>query len=311
MSENGTRPESADGTNKQRRSGRISQQIPIILIGNDTEGLTFSEEAKTVVLSRYGAGIVSVHKLTAEQELVMRIAGTNQEAEVRVIGEIGQQGAEHTYGVTFVDEEADFWRMEFPPAPAWQQERAEVLTLECCGCRGVVDVMNGDFEYDVCAIHRGLARFCDECGLLTVWRRPTEIVESGRRLRVQKKAAAEVVLDSVPLAEWVEPARDRAVTVAIAEPVDRRIRTRAKVNFFACVRSEKFGEEVVPCIDMSKGGVSFRARKAYEKDMKVQIAVPFAADVREAPAIFVRARVAHVKPSEDGETWRCGVEFLR
>ena len=70
---------------------------------------------------------------------------------MRVIGEIRQPGAEHTYGVTFVDEEADFWQVEFPPEPAWQQEQPEVLTLECCGCRGVVDVMeknSGDGDGD-------------------------------------------------------------------------------------------------------------------------------------------------------------------
>ena len=70
MTDNGARPGSSDGTSKQRRSGRISRQIPIILIGNDSEGLVFSEEAKMVVLSRYGSGTVPIYKRTAEQELV-------------------------------------------------------------------------------------------------------------------------------------------------------------------------------------------------------------------------------------------------
>lgn len=271
----------------------------------------FSEETKTVVISRHGAGIVSMHKLTAEQELMMRMAGTSREAEVRVVGEIGQENGEYRYGMAFVDERVDFWQVEFPPAPAWEEGRPAVLALECGGCRGVMDVMNGDFEFDVCVIHGGLARFCDECGLLTVWRKPTEIVESNRRLSVGKKTLTEETREAVSLEEWVAPTRDKEVAVAIAEPVDRRGRVRAKVDFFACARSEKFGEEVVPCIDMSKGGVSFRGRRAHEKNMKIQIAVPFAAEVREAPAIFVQARIAHVRRDGEGERWRCGVEFLR
>ncbi|HTP68799.1 MAG TPA: PilZ domain-containing protein [Dongiaceae bacterium] len=308
MKEDEGRAGSTAGTVKQRRSGRIQRQIPIMLLGSDAEGRVFSEEARTVVISRYGAGIVSAHKLTAEQEVTMRVADTGQEAEVRVVGEIGQQAGEHTYGVAFVDESIDFWRVEFPEPPAWQEERLPVLTLECGGCQGVAEVMNGDFEYDVCAIHGGLARFCGECGLLTVWRKPTGTVESKRRLKMGKKSLREETREAIALAEWVAPPTERAV--AIAEPVDRRSRIRVKVNFFACVRSEQFGEEVVPCVDMSKGGVSFRARQRYEKDMKVQVAVPFAAEEREAPAIFVRARIAHARAEGNGG-WRCGVEFLK
>ena len=57
--------------------------------------------------------------------------------------------------------------------------------------------------------------------------------------------------------------------------------------------------------------MSFRGRNAYEKDMRLQIAVPYAVDVREAPAIFVRGRIARVQAMGDGEMWKCGVEFLR
>ena len=310
MTEDGTGPGHASGTNKQRRSGRLSQQIPILLIGSDAEGTVFSEETRTVVLSQHGAGIVSYHKLVAEQELTLRVKATNREAEVRVVGEIAQEEGRYTYGVAFVDERLDFWGVEFPPAPAWAEERPPVLTLECGSCKDLVEVMNGDFEYDVCAIHGGLARFCDECGLLTVWRRSTGVVETPRRTKAVKKQEPEGPEVTVSLAEWVEPAREKRV-VAVAEAVERRQRTRAKVNFMACVRTEKFGDEVVACIDMSRGGVSFRARNAYEKDMRLQIAVPYAADVKEAPAIFVRGRIAHVRAMDGGEMWKCGVEFLR
>jgi hypothetical protein len=96
MKEDGTGPGNANGTSKQRRSGRLSQEIPILLIGSDAEGTVFSEDTKTVVISQYGAGIVSYHKLVAEQELTLRVLETNREVEVRVVGEIAQEGARHT-----------------------------------------------------------------------------------------------------------------------------------------------------------------------------------------------------------------------
>jgi len=76
---------------KMRRSGRLLKSLPILLIGSDAEGRMFSEDSHTVVLSLHGAGIVSNHKLMAEQELILRSKETEREAEIRVVGEIGSE----------------------------------------------------------------------------------------------------------------------------------------------------------------------------------------------------------------------------
>jgi hypothetical protein len=233
----------------------------------------------------------------AEQELVVRAVDLGRETEVRVVGEIGRQGNEYTYGVAFVNERLDFWKMEFPPAAQW---RPDLLTLECGGCKAMVELMNGDFEYNICAIHGGLARFCEGCGMLTVWRQSHELMPAPAP-KVKKVEAAPVVV-----------AEKAVEIVAVAEAVEaseRRGRVRAKVNFFACVRAELYGDDVVKCIVMSKGGVSFRSRNFYKKETAVEIAVPFSAEVRDAPAIFVQGKIAYGK--EAGEWWRCGVEFVR
>jgi hypothetical protein len=301
------------GAVKSRRSGRISKQVPILLIGHDSEGRVFTEETHTVMLSLHGAGIVSRHGLVPEQELILRLKEANRETEVRVVGEIARQGALHTYGVAFLDEELDFWRVEFPPPPDWC-DRPAVLTLECGGCRGVVELLNGDFEYDICAVHGGLTRYCEDCGMLTVWRLSTEVMPTGKKVKsIGRKAAAEgrrVAVGEKPAETAME-----SVILPIAEPaaakeVERRSRVRAKVNFFACVRSEMFAEEIVMCIDMSRGGVSFRSKNCHVKETVIQIAVPFSPEAQKAPAIFVKGRIAHVKEMTNG-MWRCGVEFLR
>jgi len=295
---------------KQRRSGRLSLAVPILVIGTNDEGRVFSEQTHTVVLSRHGAGIVSRQKLVAEQELILRALESHREAEVRVVGEIGSQAEWHTYGVAFVNEELDFWEVEFPPPPV---RGAVALILECGGCKQIVELKDGDFEYDICAIHGGLARFCNECGFLTVWRQSHESVPRAKNGKIkasteQPQGTAVGLAEREPLPEKPE----EFVSLADAmEGVDRRTRVRAKVNFFACVRSNAFGDDIVVCIDMSRGGVSFRSSHMYYKEVCVLIAVPFSPEAKDAPAIFVTGRIAHVRALPQGSMWRCGLEFIK
>jgi len=170
---------------RARRSGRICLAVPILMMGSDAEGRYFSEETHTVVLSRYGAGIVSRNKLIPEQELTLRAVAANREVDVRVVGEIGRQGAQHRYGVAFMNGRENFWQMEFPPGPQ-SQDRPAMLALACSGCGELVELDDGEYEYDICAIHGGLARFCDECGMLTVWRQSTDWMPNATAARGER-----------------------------------------------------------------------------------------------------------------------------
>lgn len=353
---------------KLRRSGRISKSVPILLMGSDTEGRVFSEETRTVILSRHGAGVISTHKLLAEQELIVRSLETNREAEVRVVGKIGEQGSRHTYGVAFLDDSSDFWGMEFPPPPSLEERPLELL-LECTACGATVTLLNGDYEFDVCAIHGGLVRYCTECGFATVWKRPEagtlastarakpepKLIMPGpkaatpQRPRTATEYAAETMYaredwELEPLANSLpsSPARvlqpdQRSATKASNElpqrggearqrggdsrPLmdlraaataveDRRGRVRAKVNYFACVRSEVFGQDVVVCVDMSRGGLGFRTNREYLVSTEVTIAVPYSPESPKAPAIFVAARVVNIRRLAEHGMFRCGVMFL-
>ncbi|HKM84538.1 MAG TPA: PilZ domain-containing protein [Candidatus Acidoferrum sp.] len=303
---------------KVRRSGRISKQVPILLIGSDSDGRVFSEVTKTVVISLHGAGIVSANKLIAEQELHIRSLVTNREAAARVVGEIAEQEGVYTYGVAFLDELADFWQVEFPPPPP-PEERPLILGLECSSCCASITVQNGDFEFDVCAIHGGLVRYCENCGMATVWKQTTHLsplrpfgAARAPAAEPQPAAAAVALLDP-PAACTVPqplPASRPVVPPAPAPLLERRQRVRAKVNYFACVRSEAFGDDIVVCIDMSRGGMSFKTKNFYLVNITVTIAVPFSPESPKAPAIFVPARIASVSDFPNGKLYRCGVEFL-
>ena len=303
---------------KIRRSGRVSKQVPILLIGSDSAGRVFSEVTKTVVISFHGAGLVSANKLTAEQELHIRSMVTNREITARVVGEIAENEGVYTYGVAFLDESLDFWQVEFPPPPP-PEEHPVVLALECSSCRAPITVENGDFEFDVCAIHGGLVRYCDNCGMATIWKQTTHlpslrplVVDLSLAAKPQPAAAAVALLDPPPARSVPQPLRaPRPVAPpAPAALLERRQRVRAKVNYFACVRSDAFGDDIVVCIDMSRGGLCFKTKNSYLVTTTVRIAVPFSPESPQAPAIFVPARIANISSFPDGKLYRCGAEFL-
>jgi len=124
----------------------------------------------------------------------------------------------------------------------------------------------------------------------------------GEGVEVPERIPAPTVQEEEPVvAAAPEPAWDPTV--------ERRRRARAKVSFFACVKTAQFGPDIVTCLDMSKGGVSFRSRNPYKKEMKIQIAVPYAPEVKNAPSIFVSGRITNVREM-DG-MWKCGVKFLK
>ena len=152
-----------------RRSGRIPKEVPIVLIGSDLSGKIFSEQTKTVLLSLHGAGLLSRHKLSPEQEMVLRWPERNKEADIRVVGQIGADSGVYTYGVAFFDHVVNFWEMEFPP-PTPKEQEFGVLTLICNLCQTVEQLDDHSIEADVVATNEGVLRYCKRCGNSTIWK---------------------------------------------------------------------------------------------------------------------------------------------
>lgn len=185
-----------------RRSGRIPIEIPIILIGSDQTGRIFSEQTKTVLLSLHGAGILSRYKLSPEQEMVLRWPERNKEAEIRMVGQIGEDSGVYRYGVAFFDHVENFWEMEFPP-PTPKEQDLGVLTLICSVCHGFERVDDHSIEADVVATNDGVLRYCKRCGNSTIWR----VGQTGPAPAVPVDASAAAVPPPQPSAQMAPPQR--------------------------------------------------------------------------------------------------------
>ncbi len=155
---------------RKRRSGRIAKELDIVLLGTDTAGKVFSEETKTVVLSRHGAGVVSRYRFTPDELMTLRLSGSMKEAVVRLVGQIGGEPGRYVYGLAFVEPDPDFWPMEFP-APESFAPASRCLTLECSLCQSRQNVEQHEIEEDVYSVNGNILRYCQSCGTSTPWRK--------------------------------------------------------------------------------------------------------------------------------------------
>lgn len=308
-----------------RRSSRIPKQLSILLIGSDMEGKSFSEMTKTVLLSRHGAGIISIYKLSAEQEIILRYLDTNKEAVIRVVGQIGSQGDLYTYGVAFLDSNIDFWGIDFPPATE-SERRARRSLLECGRCKQRETVDHTDMEADVLMVNEGLVRFCKNCGDSTFWKRVSASAPASASTLTSAPASTKEDQPSSPSPEPVPASASAPAPASTAAPADppplapapapepkpalrqenRRKHARMKVSYKACIRRSGFPDDVVPCEDMSKGGICFKSRKRYYESAAIEVAVPYSSGNQ---AIFVPAQIVWVQELPSEKFFRCGVAY--
>ena len=282
-----------------RGSGRIAKEIAILLVGSDMEGKVFSEQTSTVLLSRHGAGILSQYALSAEQELILRRLDTDKEAEVRVVGKLGTQGEKYTYGVAFLDPEMDLWGIQFPALTDSEVEARRVL-LQCSSCKARELVEQSDLESDVYRINQEIVRSCRKCGSSTIWRRaPGEDADESVSLETTLSKTKQSAMPRETL-----PAESRDW----ARPENRRKDVRTKVNFKACVRSHAFGDDIVTCEHISRGGLRFKSRKEYTAKTEIEVAAPYSPGT---PDIFVHGQIVYVAELKQERRFRCGVCYAK
>jgi hypothetical protein len=260
-----------------------------------------------VLLSRHGAGIVSQYALYAEQELILRRLDTDKEAEIRVVGQLGSDGRMYTYGVAFLNPEMDLWGIRFQGMTDSEKVASRML-LQCSSCKTRETVEQSDLESDVYLVNEGIVRSCKNCGSSTFWKRATD-EESGEPATVQPVSLPEVEEKEVPVEVLAGAAAEPAPgPKSSGRAENRRKHVRTKVSFKACVRSYAFGDDIVACEDISRGGLRFKSRKAYVAKTDIEVAAPYSPGTQ---SIFVRAQIVHVEELKAERRYRCGVCYAK
>lgn len=309
-----------------RRSGRIAKEIAILLLTTDPNGRVRSEETKTVLLSRHGAGILSSHRFGPDETLTIRTLASCREAEIRVVGQLGHGPDGYLYGVTFTDPELDYWQIEFPSAAAVPEP--EEIVLECHRCHDRHIVEPSEIERDDYTLKGSILRHCEVCGVATRWKRSQpnpDPAPSPRRkpAPVRPRASQSAYSASFEANDTPQPAAlipETAVAVTVladgpepqatsrrASPASNRRRNkRVGVKFTACVRQSGSGDDIVECNDVSKGGLSFLSRNFYRANSVIEVAVPYSPG---QTAIFVPASIRHVEKVKGDDFYRYGAAF--
>ena len=286
----------------RRRSKRISKAIPILLSGSDSEGQQFSEQTRTLVLSRHGAGIFSTKKLAPQAVLIVRSVETNKEAAVRVIDQVAGTPEGYTYGVAFLDPSVNLWNVEFAPEPE-DEAGAKSMLLECASCHEREAVNPNDVELDVYAINKAVSRFCANCGTPTSWKEVSGAIETKPSSPDTKKDDAKKD-DATKDDTKKEPATEATPT---SRQENRRKDVRARVNFSACIRYSG-SQEIVTCENLSRGGFCFRSSKRYAEKSMIEVALPYSEGEQ---AIFFKARIVWVVELAAEKLFRCGAAYVK
>lgn len=259
-------------TPKKRRSDRISVQLPIIVSGVDALGKDFVESARTIVIARYGAKILSQHKLAPQLEITIRCLMTDEESDARVVGQVGQDPEGIYYGLELLNQEVDLWGVEFPPIEESATAIGRVL-LQCIRCQRRELVYLNEFDAEVLERSRSLWRHCKRCADTNLWKETW--------LRADEELPQEVE-PAVPVLPPPPPKRTQ----------NDRKHVRLELQMEACIRDPQGWEEVLVTENISRGGLRFRSQKHYGEGWMIEVALPYS---HGGANIFSAARIKYVQ----------------
>jgi PilZ domain len=264
---------------KARQSERVSLTLSVELIGNNLFGDVFLCEGCTEVVSQTGARVCLKQNLAPDQEITVRCLETGKEAAARVVARVNGKSGQNTYGIMLLNPEAQPWGINFPQRGDSVAAVGRIV-LECLSCHSRDLVYLDGFELEVLESSETLPRFCRRCTDSTLWRKTYE-----------------------PF-----PAATADEQSAARTGQDARRDARHGVRTVACIQSREHEEELVRVRNVSRSGICFEGRRAYEKDSKIEVAIPFSSG---GGNIFLPARIARVQNLPPGAVTLYGVEYVR
>ncbi|MGO8787707.1 MAG: PilZ domain-containing protein [Terriglobia bacterium] len=263
----------------KRVSERVELEIPIEVIGTDCMGSQFFDRGHTLVIGRHGGKIVIDRMLAPHQEVTLRCLATNRETEARIVGQIGKGGGTYQYGIEFLGEEDNFWGVEFPPAAESDEVVGRVL-MDCMSCKSRELVYLNLFELEVLETNGQLSRACKRCRDVSLWQKSQE--------QTPASTAPDVPSSDPPQLQ------------------NKRREPRREMRVMACIRTARFGQDLVKTRDVSRGGLCFSSPWDYVPGETIEVAVPYS---KGGGNIFLPAKIVRLQYLAAEATRIYGVEY--
>jgi hypothetical protein len=93
----------------ERRSQRITAQVPVVVSGSVAEKRLVVEHTHTIAVNRHGGLIALRADTSVGQKILLTNKTTHQSTECRVVYLGPSQSGKHQVGVEFADSDSDFW----------------------------------------------------------------------------------------------------------------------------------------------------------------------------------------------------------
>ncbi len=117
-------PSNSGDQNAQRRSQRVIIKVYVMVLAEEADKKSVSEETRTVTVNAHGAMILLGLKVSIGQLLPLRNSRTGEEVACRVVYLSPHEAKKRQVGVDFMEPCPRFWRISFPP-PDWTTRSPE------------------------------------------------------------------------------------------------------------------------------------------------------------------------------------------
>jgi hypothetical protein len=270
----------------RRRSERLLLTIPIRVEGVDAKGQPFSENTRTLVISRQGARIQLKRPVAPGTTLAITTLVGKREGKFRLVGPtqpVTAEGGE--WGVECLDEKINVWGIGFPPSLR-DQEQASAL-LECRQCHSVNLTPLSLVEHDVLTSSGLLTKECTTCRKLTSF----GITEKALGMPVPGQEAEPCISEVI---EGPPPWANRRQHARVGLKLPMRVR-----NFLGA-------EEFTKSENISKGGLCFVSDKRYELGEVLLVTCPFE---KGGHNIEVRSNVVRRREMQGANRFIYGIRY--
>jgi len=247
-------------------------------MGNDTSGVSFTEDTVTVSFNQQGARIILTHALSLDDRVWVRNLENGVQEEFRVIGASKDVfGSRREWSLEAVNPQAALWGVAFENNADTSQPK---VLVECATCHAAVESTLSNIEYEVLLATGLLSRHCERCRETTRWKPSEQAVT------------------------WETLARSVSPLVIGAE--ERRRARRLRLSMHLRVRNASGMIDMAQTRDVSKTGLCFISRQRFPLGDEIYITLPYAKS--KAP-VEIKGKVVWMAEGSSGRLY--GAEYVR